>query len=207
MTDGELFTFLSQYADLPQAPDNVVGTTTEGPCVKCDWRFDPQMYEGSGMLFSKVVAEAFTRDQTPRVIPERLMKHYAYANGFSEEHVAHVRDVDSPGIAVMGFNDQQQIFTILLDGTHRMMSALRRGREFRAFVLNPRDTSIIATITTELSNTNFFWVDPSLRVHPIKESFMKTQQPDKETRVKAALLRKKIEAETKIAILKDRRRP
>ncbi len=36
---------------------------------------------------------------------------------------------------------------------------------------------------------------------------MKKQQPDKEMRIKAALLRKKIEAETKIAILKDRRRP
>ena len=62
MTDEELFIFFSQCADLPQYPDKV-GTTTPGPCVKCDWRFDPQMYEGNGFIFSKTVAEAFTVGQ------------------------------------------------------------------------------------------------------------------------------------------------
>jgi hypothetical protein len=102
MTDGELFTFLSQYADLPQAPDNVVGTTTEGPCIKCDRRNDAQMYEGSGMLFSKTVAEAFTPTLTPRVIPQRLIRHYLWANDFDEshvEHVAHVAPITNSGFS------------------------------------------------------------------------------------------------------------
>jgi hypothetical protein len=171
MSDEELFAFLSQSADLPVADGNVVGAATEGPCVKCDWRDDAQLYEGSGFIFSKVVAEAFTATLTPRVIPETLMKHFAYANDFFEDHIQHVSHVDSPGIAVMGFNDQQQAFVFLVDGTHRMMSALRSGRKFEAFVLGARDTAIVARITTELSNTNFFWVHPSLRIAPHQGEF------------------------------------
>jgi len=171
MSDDELFEYLSTSADLPFVEDDPVGITTTGPnCIKCDWRNDAQLWEGSSFIFSKVICEAFTVGQTPRVIPERLLRHYLGVNDFSEEHTSHVNHVHTPGLVVMGFDDQQRVFTFLIDGTHRAAASLRCGREFRAYVLNPRDTAVASRITTELSNTNFFWVDPSLRVSPQSRS-------------------------------------
>ena len=98
------------------------------------------------------------------MIPEKLLNFYIGVNDFDESHADHVRDVDTPGVAVMGFDDQQRAFTFLIDGTHRAVAQSDGASRISSLCAKSPGHIYYRHITTELSNTNFFWVHPSLRV-------------------------------------------
>ena len=105
--------------------------------------------------FSKAIADEKTRGKTPRVIAPNLLKFHICQNEFDEAHVAHVDQVDTPGIVVFGAiggvtaDGKPSLFSYLIDGTHRAVAALRAGREFKAYCLNAKETAFCAMETEE----------------------------------------------------------
>jgi hypothetical protein len=137
------------------------GVERKGDCLKCAARnagLDCQMFEaklpnGTPIYFSKAIADEKTRGKTPHAIAPSLLRFHVYQNEFEEAHVAHVDQVDIPGIvvfgAISGADGKPALFSYLIDGTHRAMAALRAGREFKAYCLNAKETAFCAEVTKE----------------------------------------------------------
>jgi hypothetical protein len=150
--DDEVFNYWASTPNLPQNTD-LKGEPTIGSCLKCSMRREDEIFmnpELGGLSFKKTILDQFTAGKTPRVVPENLLRFYLWKNSFSTEHAAHVDDVGGAGIVVMGglmLNGGVTLFSYLVDGTHRAVSALRNGREFKAYVLGIDETTLCAKQT------------------------------------------------------------
>lgn len=89
--------------------------------------FNAQTSTGETLYFSKRIAEEQAQGKQAHVIPPTLLNFLAFRNQFVEQHVAHVAEIQTPGIVV--FSGRR---VILIDGTHRAVSALRARWEFTA---------------------------------------------------------------------------
>jgi hypothetical protein len=149
--------------NMPQVEAGKKGVELDGDCLKCAMRnvgfagqvFSAKLPNGSPVRFSKAIADEKTRGKTPRVIAPNLLKFHIYQNEFDEAHVAHVDQVDTPGIVVFGAvcgyaaDGEPSLFSYLIDGTHRAVAALRAGREFKAYCLNGKETAFCSMETEE----------------------------------------------------------
>lgn len=153
--EDELLNFWGTAPDLAQ--DFGVGVPNDGVCLKCQFREQDEIYGGinglfSSLYFSKEIAARWTRGKQPRVIPPRLLNFLIYQNEFSEEHVEHVSEVMEPGIVVMGavvVEEVPMLFAFLIDGTHRAVAAVRRKRDYTAYILTAKETMICSEATNE----------------------------------------------------------
>src|ERR1700723_423703 len=115
---------------------NEKGVVRHGACLKCAMRNVPaaaQLFackapNESPMRFSKAIADEKIRGKVPRVIPPKLLRFHLFQNEFDEAHIAHVAQVDTPGIVVFGavvLDGKPALFSYLIDGTHRAVAAMR----------------------------------------------------------------------------------
>jgi hypothetical protein len=148
--EAQMLAYWAAIPNLPQKDPNTAGTEVNGDCVRCVLRsvscevFSARAATGERFHFSKDVADEKTRGKQPLVIPPALLNFLAFRNGFVEAHVAHVAEIDTPGIIVFGAaitGGQQSLLAFLIDGTHRAIAALRAGREFKAYCLGARHTA------------------------------------------------------------------
>jgi len=137
-----------------------VGTKDGEECVKCieraynSWLFEAgALPSGQKAFFSQGCVDPLLVGKRIRVIPAELLAMLLWQNSFEEAHVAHVSEVNKPGIIACGaveYSGKPSLFCNLIDGTHRAMAALRAGREFSAYVLTARETAH-AAIETKLA--------------------------------------------------------
>jgi hypothetical protein len=98
--------------------------------------FKAQTATGEILYFSKQKAEEQSQGKQAHVIPATLLNFLAFRNSFVEQHVVHVAEIQTPGIIV--FSGRR---VILIDGTHRAVSALRTRHEFTAYCLDETEVS------------------------------------------------------------------
>jgi len=149
--DAQMLAYWAAVPNLPQKDVHTAGNTHEGACPRCAVRdkwnevFSTLIVAtGERLHFAKDCAAEKVRGKQPLVIPPTLLNFLALGNKYCEAHVAHVAEVETPGIVVFGakmVNGQQSLFAFLIDGTHRAVSALLAGREFKAYCLGARDTA------------------------------------------------------------------
>ena len=72
------------------------------------------------------------------------MSHHMSMVYINEQHLAHLEDVNRPGIIATVLwakpGDGAKYSAILIDGNHRAVRAAREGREFKAIMLTPTET-------------------------------------------------------------------
>jgi hypothetical protein len=148
--DAQMLAYWAAIPNLPQKDVNTPGTAYTGACPRCAVRdkwneiFCTEVTTGAELHFAKDCARRVADGKQPLVIPPALLNFLALRNKYCEARVAHVAEVDTPGIVVFGammVNGQQSLLAFLIDGTHRAVAALRAGREFKAYCLGARETA------------------------------------------------------------------
>jgi hypothetical protein len=146
---AQMLAYWAAMPNLPQKDANTPGGVYAGVCPRCAVRdkcneiFCARVASDE-LHFAKDSARRIVDARQPLVIPPTLLNFLALRNKYCEAHVSHIAEVQTPGIVVFGakmVNGQQSLLAFLIDGTHRAITALRAGREFKAYCLGARETA------------------------------------------------------------------